>query len=52
MFKEYDKDKTGLTKDTLKALMKRLLNDECIIGKIPKLAEEEVTIINLIRCID
>ena len=44
MFREYDKDKQGLTKDTLKVLVRRLLNDECIIGKVPKVNEDEVRI--------
>ena len=42
MFREYDKDKTGLLKEDLKKLMRRLMNDECIIGKIPRLSDDEV----------
>lgn len=42
MFKEYDKDKTGLVKEVIKTLMTRLYNDECIIGKIPKPLQDEV----------
>lgn len=31
-----------MTKDTLKTVTRRLLNDECIIGKIPKIKEEDI----------
>jgi hypothetical protein len=41
-FREYDKDKTGVIKDDLKKLLRRLCNDECIIGKIPKVSDDEV----------
>jgi Ca2+-binding EF-hand superfamily protein len=37
LFREVDKDKNGLSKDELKKIMRRLSNDECIIGKIPNL---------------
>ena len=40
---EFDKDKQGISsKDDLKRLISRLLNDECIIGKIPNISEDEV----------
>ena len=40
---EFDKDKQGIqTKDELKRLMIKLLADECNIGKIPDLSEEDV----------
>ena len=42
MFREYDKDKSGIGKEDLKKMMQRLANDECIIGKVPKLSDYEV----------
>ena len=42
LFREYEKDKQGVTKDDLKNVLRRLREDECIIGKIPKLTDEEV----------
>lgn len=40
---EFDKDKLGInSKDELKRLILKLINDECIIGKVPDLTEEEV----------
>jgi hypothetical protein len=44
MFKEYDKDKSGLIKEDLKKILRRLCNDECIIGKVPKVSDDDVTI--------
>ena len=38
LFREGDKDKNGLTKEELKRVFARLLEDECIIGKVPKSA--------------
>jgi hypothetical protein len=39
---EFDKDKQGIqTKDELKRLMTKLLNDDCIIGKVPAISEAE-----------
>ena len=39
---EFDKDKQGIqSKDEVKRLMTKLLNDDCIIGKIPHLTEVE-----------
>jgi hypothetical protein len=39
---EFDKDKQGIqSRDELKRLMLKLLNDECIIGKVPALTEQE-----------
>ena len=46
MFREYDKDKTGLTKEDLKKLMRRLAQDDCIIGKVPFLSDAEVSLIS------
>lgn len=43
LFREYDKDKNGLQKDELKRLIRRLASDECIIGKVPALTDEQVT---------
>ena len=37
LFREYDKDKSGLVKEQLNEIMKKLLDDECIIGKVPLL---------------
>jgi len=39
---DFDKDKQGIqSKDELKRLMTKLLNDDCIIGKVPALTEAE-----------
>ena len=46
MFREYDKDKNGLTKEDLKKLMRRLAQDDCIIGKVPFLSDSEVSLIS------
>ena len=41
LFKEFDKNKSqSLEIDELKALMKRLTNDEAIIGKVPAISED------------
>jgi Ca2+-binding EF-hand superfamily protein len=42
LFREYDKDKNGLQRDELKRLMRRLTSDDCIIGKVPALSDEEI----------
>ena len=42
LFREYDKDKTGLLKEDLKRLLRRLANDEAIIGKVPNLNDEDI----------
>jgi hypothetical protein len=43
---EFDKDKQGIqSKDELKRLMTKLLNDDCIIGKVPAISEAEAFII-------
>jgi hypothetical protein len=47
MFREYDKDKNGLVKEDLKKLLRRLCNDECIIGKIPKVSDDEVSFLRI-----
>ena len=42
----YDADmKTGVTKENLISVMDSLMKDECIIGKVPDLTEEEVKIL-------
>ena len=42
----YDADmKTGVTKENLISIMESLMKDECIIGKVPDLTEEEVKIL-------
>ena len=43
MFKTYDVDKSGyLSIDELKNLMRDLVNDKGIMGKIPKLTDEQI----------
>ncbi|CDW81373.1 leucine rich repeat family protein [Stylonychia lemnae] len=42
LFREYDKDKNGLQKDELKKLMRRLSQDDCIIGKVPALNDDQI----------
>jgi Ca2+-binding EF-hand superfamily protein len=39
LFKEFDKDKKGITKDKLVKIMERLATDSCCIGKIPNVDE-------------
>jgi len=40
---EFDKDKTGISsKEEIRRILGKLANDECIIGKVPYLSEEEV----------
>ena len=39
LYREYDKDKKGITRDQLKTIMSRLQKDEAIIGKVPFVAE-------------
>mgnify|MGYP001026562283 CR=1 FL=1 len=41
LFREFDKDKKGISKESLVAIMKRLKQDECIIGKTPYCEESE-----------
>jgi hypothetical protein len=43
LFKEFDTDQKGITFEQLKSVFDRLLNDECIIGKIPDMHMDEVT---------
>ena len=50
LYREYDKDKNGLQKDELINLMRRLSNDDCIIGKVPKLSEDEVNNTTIVTC--
>lgn len=40
LYKEYDKDKKGITKENLIEIMQKLAKDECIIGKVP--AENQI----------
>ena len=41
---EFDKDKQGIaSREELRRLIGKLLNDDCIIGKIPRLTEEETS---------
>ena len=42
LFKEFDKEKKGIEKAQLVKIVERLKEDECIIGKIPYVAEENV----------
>ena len=41
LFKEFDKDKKGITRDSIILILSRLNNDECVIGKVPCLQESE-----------
>ena len=40
---KYDKDKKGISKNDLLEIMKALMEDECIIGKVPNLQNDEVS---------
>ena len=42
LFVKYDEGKQGVTKDQLLEMLRSLMKDECIIGKIPALTDEEV----------
>jgi hypothetical protein len=42
LFREWDKDKSGLPKEEVKKYIRRLLNDECYIGKVPDISESQV----------
>jgi len=42
LFREYDKDKSGVVREDMKKIMHRLLNDECHLGKIPNISPESV----------
>ena len=35
LFKEFDKEKKGVNKESLHEIVTRLQKDECIIGKVP-----------------
>jgi len=40
---EFDKDKAGIaSKEELRRLFAKLENDECILGKVPHLSQEEI----------
>ena len=41
LFKEFDKDKKGITKEALLEIVEKLKKDECIIGKVPAEAQIE-----------
>jgi hypothetical protein len=44
LFREYDKNKSGaLELDELKDLMKDIMNDKGLLGKVPTLTEREVS---------
>lgn len=46
MFQKYDEDmKTGVTKENLLDIMDSLMKDECIIGKVPNLEQDEIKIL-------
>ena len=42
---KYDTDKKGVSKEKLIEMMEKLLKDECIIGKIPNLTENECSML-------
>jgi hypothetical protein len=42
LFKEFDKEKKGVNKESLLEIVSRLEKDECIIGKVPNAAEIEL----------
>ena len=42
LFREYDKDKSGLPREEVKKVFIRLLNDECFLGKVPNLSEGQL----------
>ena len=45
-YKVHDSDfKQGVTKDQLKLILQALMKDDCIIGKVPNLSEEESQIL-------
>ena len=48
LWQKYDTDKKGVTKANLIEIMKALMEDECIIGKVPNLQEDEVSIFTFI----
>jgi len=41
LYREFDTEKKGVTKEELCEIMKRLATDECIIGKVPNVDESE-----------
>jgi len=43
LFVKYDTEKKGVSKEVLVEIMGKLMKDECIIGKVPNLLEEEVS---------
>ena len=46
VFQKYDADmKQGVTKEELFTIMDGLMKDECIIGKIPNLEQDEISIL-------
>ena len=45
LFIKYDTEKKGVTKENLVSILKSLMDDECIIGKVPNLKPFEVSVI-------
>lgn len=43
LFVKHDTDKKGVTKEDLVEILKGLMKDECIIGKVPNLTDDEVS---------
>ena len=43
MFASYDKEKDGLEVSQLLEIVNKLMEDECIIGKVPRLEESEIS---------
>ena len=42
LFVIYDTEKKGVTLPMLQEIMKKLIADECIIGKVPNMIEDEI----------
>jgi hypothetical protein len=45
LFAKYDAQKKGVTKEVLVEIMAKLINDECIIGKVPNLTKDEASMV-------
>lgn len=43
LFIKYDAEKQGILKENLVSILNSLMNDECIIGKVPNLQQHEVS---------
>ena len=48
LFIKFDTEKKGISKENLVSILKSLMDDECIIGKVPNLQPEEVSILKLL----